>query len=157
LLGGVVGAVLLIACANIANLLLSKAAARQRELAVRLALGASRGRLVQQLLTERVLLSVVGGAAGVALAWAVVAGFKAAPPPPGALPIAFDFSIDQRVLLFALLLSWVTGIVFGVVPALTASRPVLVPALKGAGISRTEHRIRLDLKNTLVVAEVALS
>jgi predicted permease len=157
LLGGVVGAVLLIACANIANLLLSKAAARQRELAVRLALGASRGRLVQQLLTESVVLSVVGGAAGIALAWGLVEAFRAAPPPPGALPIAFDFSIDQRVLFFALALSCVTGIVFGVVPALNASRPVLVPALKGASGSGAERPRRLDLKKTLVVAEVALS
>jgi putative ABC transport system permease protein len=155
LLGGVVGAVLLIACANIANLLLAKAAARQRELAVRLALGATRGRLVQQLLTESVLLSVIGGAAGIALAWVLVEGFRAAPPP--ALPIAFDLAIDQRVLFFALLLSCITGIVFGVVPALNASRPVLVPALKGASAWATERGGRLDLKKTLVVAEVALS
>ncbi len=157
LLGGVVGAVLLIACANIANLLLSKAAARQRELAVRLALGASRGRLVQQLLTESVLLSVIGGAAGIALAWALVEGFRSAPPPAGALPIAFDVLIDQRVLLFAFLLSCITGIVFGAVPALNASRPVLVPALKGASSAAAERGRRLDLKKTLVVAEVALS
>jgi predicted permease len=157
LLGGVVGAVLLIACANIANLLLSKTAARQRELAVRLALGASRGRLVQQLLTESVLLSVAGGAAGIALAWALIEAFRTAPPPPGALPIAFDFSIDQRVLFFALALSCLTGVVFGVIPALNASRPVLVPALKGASRSAPQGGVRLDLKNTLVVAEVALS
>jgi predicted permease len=157
LLGGVVGAVLLIACANIANLLLSRASARRREIAVRLALGASRWRLIRQLLTESVLLALIGGAAGVALAWAVIAAFRAAPPPPGALPLAFDFSIDQRVLLFSLLLSCATGILFGVAPALEASRPGLVPSLKGSDATLGERRARFDLKKVLVVGEVALS
>jgi putative ABC transport system permease protein len=157
LLGGAVGAVLLIACANIANLLLSRAAARRREIAVRLALGASRTRLIRQLLTESVLLALIGGIAGLLLAWAVIEGFKAAPPPPGGLPLALDFAIDQRVLVFALLLSCVTGIVFGIAPALEASRPGLVPALKGGDASQPGRGSRFDLKKTLVVAEVALS
>jgi macrolide transport system ATP-binding/permease protein len=157
LLGFVVGAVLLIACANVANLLLSKAAARRREVAIRLALGASRWRIVRQLLTESVLLSVLGGAGGVVLAWLVVRGFEAAPPPPGALPIALDFSVDRRVLVFSLGLSLLTGILFGLAPALQASRPGLVPALKDDAFAPDGRGRRFNLKKALVVAEVALS
>jgi predicted permease len=157
LLGGVVGAVLLIACANIANLLLSRTASRRRELAVRLAIGASRARVVRQLLTESVVLSLVGGVCGVALAWAVIQAVEAAPPPPGALPLAFDFAIDRRVLLFSVALSFVTGLLFGVAPALKASRPGLVSALKDASTSGDDCGVRFELKKVLVVAEVALS
>jgi predicted permease len=157
LMACVVGAVLLIACANVANLLLSKAAARRREVAIRLALGASRWRIVRQLLTESVLLSAIGGGTGLLLAWLVVRSFRAAPPPAGALPITLDFSVDQRVLFFSLGLSMLTGLVFGAAPALQASKPGLVPALKDEAFVADGRARRFNLKKTLVVVEVALS
>jgi macrolide transport system ATP-binding/permease protein len=157
LLGVVVAAVLLIACANIASLLLVKATARRRELAVRLAIGASRARLVRQLLTESVLLSLVGGIVGLGVAWAVVQGFQASPPPPGALPVALDLAIDRRVLVFSIVLSLITGLVLGVAPALKASRPNLVPALKAASSEGNDGGRRYDLQKLLVVGEVALA
>jgi predicted permease len=157
LLGGVVAAVLLIACANIANLLLARTASRRRELAVRLAIGASRARLVRQLLTESLLLSCIGGVIGLGLAWAVIQAFRAAPPPPGALPLTIEFSIDQRVLLFSLVLSFLTGILFGIVPALKVSRPGLAPTLKAASAEHDRRGRRFNLQKTLVIAEVALS
>jgi putative ABC transport system permease protein len=157
LLGATVAAVLLIACANIANLLLTRAEARRLEFAVRLAMGASSGRIVRQLLVESVLLSLVGGALGAGLAWALAAVFRAAPPPSEALPLEIAFAIDSRVLLFTLGLSVLTGVLFGLVPALKAARSALVPALKDSRFDADERGRRFDVKKPLVVAQVALS
>jgi predicted permease len=157
LLGGTVVAVLLIACANVANLLLTKAASRRLEFAVRLAMGASRARIVRQLLAESALLSICGGALGVALAWALAAMFRAAPPPAGALPIDVAFAIDSRVLLFTLVLSMLTAVLFGLAPALRSARPSLVPALKDSRFDADERGRRIDVKKPLVVAQVAIS
>jgi predicted permease len=149
--------VLLIACANIANLLLTKAAARRLEFAVRLSMGASRGRLVRQLVTESLLMALLGGVAGIALASTVAAVFRAAPPAAGTLPLNVDFTIDWRVLVFTFALSVVTGILFGLVPALKASRPSLVPALKDSRFDADQRGRRIDGKKPLVVVQVALS
>jgi len=157
LLLSVVGAVLLIACANVANLLLARASGRRKEIAVRLAIGAGRGRLIRQLLTESVLLSVLGGVAGLVLAWWTIDALKAAPPPPGALPITPDFAMDWRVLWFTLGLSLLTGVVFGLAPALRASRFDLVPALKDESFTVDGRTRRFSLRNILVVAQVTLS
>ncbi len=152
---GAVGLVLLVACANLANMLLARASTRSREVAVRLAVGASRWRLIRQMLTESTVLALGGGAVALVLsAWLarLVAGFQ----PPLPIELGLDISPDGRVLGFTLAVAVVTGIVFGLVPAMRASRPDLVPALKDGG-ERDGGRQRVELRDALVVVQVALS
>ena len=149
-----VAAVLLIACANVANLMLSRAAVREREVSVRLALGARRGRLVQQLLTESLLLAVVGGALGVALAWAGLDALKGLAPAD--LPRVDEIGLDARVLLVTVLTVAFTGIAFGFVPALQASRPDLTGALREGGRGGTTGKGGHRLRQALAASQVAL-
>jgi len=153
LLLGAVGFVLLIACVNVANLLLARSTARTREFAVRAALGASKGRLVRQLLTESVLLGIGGGTIGLLLAvWGTQAGLRVI---PGGLPRASEVKLDTAVLIFTMLISLLAGVFFGLAPALRIGRTDLHDALKegtrGAGGGR--HRTQ----QIFVVAEVALA
>ena len=151
----VVGLVLMVACANVANLLLARATGRQKEIAIRLAIGAGRRRLVRQLLTESVLLALAGAGVGFLLA-AVAARAISRFELPLPFPIAFDFNVDGRVLAFTAGLSLLTGIVFGLAPALRATRPDLVAMLKNE--SAVFGRLsRFGLRNVLVVVQVSLS
>jgi putative ABC transport system permease protein len=148
-----VGAVLLIACANVANLLLARSEARQKELALRLALGAGRHRIVRQLLTESVVLSAAGGAAGVALAYGLTQGLIALDPLK--IPRVQDIALDGRVLAFTAAVSLITGVLFGIVPALQSSRTDLQSVLKEGG--RDSHVATGWLRRALVVGEIAAS
>ncbi|HLU38256.1 MAG TPA: ABC transporter permease [Planctomycetota bacterium] len=154
LLMAVVALVLLIGCANVANLLLARAAGRRREVAARLALGAGRWRLVRQLLTESVLLAALGGAAGVFLAlWATDLLMRFDPPLP--VPVDLDLGIDGTVLGFGLAVTMLTGIVFGLVPALRATRLDLVSALKNEQPAAGRGLRRIALRDALVVGQIA--
>ncbi|MCI0437356.1 MAG: FtsX-like permease family protein, partial [Gemmatimonadetes bacterium] len=156
LLMTVVGLVLMIACVNLASFLLARAADRRREIAIRLALGAKRFHLMRQLLIESVLLSLLGGAAGVLLAvWTVrlLTGFQ----PPIPVPLNLDIRIDGTVLVFTFVVSMIAGITFGLVPALHATRPDVAHTLKSEAGNVTAERRRFNLRNGLVVTQVAVS
>ena len=157
LLLSVVGMVLLIACFNVANLLLSRATARRKEISIRLALGASRLRLIRQMLTESILLSTLGGAVGLLLALWITDLMSAINPPSNIFPLRLDLSLDSRVLVFTLALSLVTGLIFGLAPALQASKPDLTSALKDENATVGHGSRRLSLRNLFVIGQVGIS
>jgi len=156
LMMSIVGVVLLIACANVANLLLARATKRQREIAIRLSIGATRSLLIRQLMTESLLLSIIGGATGFLVAfWSkdLIASFL----PFGGGPNPTETSLNPRVLLFTLVLSIVSGVIFGLVPALQTSKPDLVPTLKGESTIGRNRGFKISLRQILVVLQVSLS
>lgn len=153
---GTVAFVLLIACVNVANLLLARSTSRTREMAIRTALGASSQRLVRQLLTESMLLALVGGVLGILLAYLAI-NLLLWVGPPESIPRTDEIGIDLRVLGFTLLLSLVTGILFGLVPALQSVKPDLVASLKEGAKGAVAVFGKGRMQNSLVIAEVALA
>lgn len=151
----IVGLVLLIACANVANLMLARATARQKEIGIRIAVGAGRGRLIRQLLTESVLLSLIAAGAAYVVTWFSATALSRLPL-PFPLPIAFDFTPDMRVFAFATMLAVATGILFGLAPAIRATRPDLTTMWKDTTAQIGSFR-RFGMRNVLVVVQVSLS
>lgn len=154
-LQGAVGFVLLIACANLANLLLARAESRQREFAIRAALGAGRGTILRQFLTEGILLALIGGAVGAALGYAALRALLAADPE--SVPRSADIALDPAVLLFTVIVSIVTGALFGLAPLMNLRQHAVNMTLKESGQRSTGGAARARLRNTLVAAEVALA
>jgi putative ABC transport system permease protein len=155
LLMGTIGMVLLIACANVANLLLVRAEGRQQELAVRAALGASRGRIAYELLAESVVLGLVGGVAGLGVAYAAVRALIALAP--GNLPRLDNISIDATVLLFTFVVSIVAGLLFGAIPVFKYAGPHVASGLRGGGRTSSASRERHRARSALVIVQVALA
>jgi putative ABC transport system permease protein len=155
LLTGALGVVLLIACANVANLLLARVEGRQQELAVRAALGAGAGRIARELLTESVLLGLLGGAAGLAVAQGGLQALVALRP--AHLPRLDEIAIDARVLLFALAVSLLAGLSFGLLPLVRFVRPRLAATLRSGGRSLSQSRERHRAQSALVIAQVAMA
>jgi predicted permease len=152
----VVGLVLLIACVNLAGFLLARASERRKEIALRLALGARRSALVRQLLTETLVLGLVGGGAGLLVAhWVLGALVSVQPPIP--FPLNLEFGLDGTVLLFTAFVSAGAGLFFGLIPALQSTNPDVAPTLKDEGGGVTGNRKRLTLRNALIVTQVAIS
>ncbi|HSE19724.1 MAG TPA: ABC transporter permease [Pyrinomonadaceae bacterium] len=149
-----VGLVLLVTCTNLAGLMLARATDRRKEIAIRLAMGANRLRLIRQLLTESILLSTAGGAVGVLLAVWILKMLLALKPPID-FPLALDVSVDWRVLLFSLAVSAAAGVIFGFAPALQATRPNLVGALKDTAAQGGS--VKTKLRSVLVVAQISIS
>ena len=152
-LSGAVALVLLIACVNLANLLLARAGARQRDIAIRLALGSDRGRVIRQMLTESVLLAAPGGIAGILIAAGAVSALNAIKP------LVLDrypaIALDSRTLLFTLAVTFLTGLIFGIAPAFAAARTDVQDALKAAGLTHSSAKGAAKLRRVLVAAELA--